>query len=171
MQHPSDTLAVRDARAEDLPILTVLKSPEAIHRDRLRDAATPRGFRYLVLTKAEAVIGFACLVFSRPSHWSDAGDTLHLPQIVDLLVLPEQRRKGYGSFFIRGMETIAKDGGSDSLYIAVDVPGNAEAQALYLRLGYRQLQSEPHLKHWQFTSSDGSHHQGDETIVDLVRTL
>ncbi len=170
-QSLAEILAVRDAGGEDVSALTALKSPEAIHRDRIRDAANSPGFRYLVLVKEGTAIGFACLVFVRPPTWSDAGDTAHLPQIVDLLVAPEHRRRGYGSFFIRGMETIAKGSGNDSLYISVDFPANPEAHALYLRLGYRQIQPEPYLKHWHFTDSGGEHHQGDEMVVDMVRSL
>lgn len=170
-QFLAEILAVRDAAGEDLPALTALKSPEAIHRDRIQDAADSPGFRYLVLVKEGTAIGFALLVFMRPPTWSDAGDTAHLPQIVDLLVAPEHRRQGYGSFFIRAMETIAKGRGSDDLYISVGFPANPEARALYLRLGYRQIQSEPYLKHWHFTDSNGEHHQGDETIVDMLRSL
>ena len=69
------------------------------------------------------------------------------------------------------MEILTKEKGCDSLYIAVDFPANAGAHALYLRLGYQQLQSEPYPKHWQFTDSDGNHHQGDELIVDMVKTI
>jgi GNAT superfamily N-acetyltransferase len=171
MPHSNDDLAVRDARDEDLPALAVLKSPEAVHHDRMADAAESPDFRYLVLVKEGIVIGFACLVFVRPRRWSDADDTTHLPQVVDLLVSPAHRRKGYGSFFLGEMEALAKKRGSDSLYIAVDYPANVEAHALYLRLSYQQLQSEPYPKRWQFTASDGSHHQGNELIVDMVKTL
>ncbi len=171
MQHQKDILAVRDARVGDLSPLTALKSPEAVHRDRIRDAAESAHFRYLVLTKGGAVIGFACLVFVRPRHWSDAEDTAHLPQIVDLLVAPGHRRQGCGSFFIRAAEALAKENGAGSLYIAVEFPANTGAHALYLRLGYRQLQIEPYPKAWQFTDSDGIHHQGDELIVDMVKSL
>ncbi len=171
MHHPDDTLAVRAARDGDLPALAALKAPKALHRDRMADAAESPDFRYLVLMKEAVVIGFACLVFVRPRQWSDADDTAHLPQVVDLLVAPAHRRRGYGSFFIREMETIVQGRGSDSLYIAVDFPANAEAHALYLRLGYQQIQPEPYLKHWHFTDSGGDHHQGDELIVDMVKAL
>lgn len=75
-----DHLCVRDATINDLAALTRLKASPALHRDRLRDAAAP-SFRYLVLERVSNVIGFACLVFVRPSGWSDANDTAHLPQI------------------------------------------------------------------------------------------
>jgi len=171
MQNLNNSLAIRDARDDDLPALVVLKSPEAIHRDRIRDAAASPGFRYLVLVKEGMVIGFACLVSVYPPAWPDAGDTAHLPQIIDLLVAPGHRRRGYGSFFIRAMETLVKDRGNDSLHISVEYPANAEAHALYLRFGYRQIQPEPYLKQWHFTDSGGEYHSGDEMIVDMVKSL
>ena len=137
----------------------------------MEDAAASPDFRYLVLVKEAVVIGFACLVFVRPLQWSDADDATHLPQIVDLLVSPAHRRQGYGSFFSGAMETMAQEKGHDCLYIAVDYPANAEAHALYLRLGYQQLQLQPYPKHWGFTDSGGTYHHGDDLIVDMAKTL
>ena len=167
----SDSLVVREAQPEDLLPLACLKAPEAIHYDRLQEAAASPGFKYLVLVKENAVIGFACLVFVRPLGWSDAEDRTHLPQIVDLLVSPDLRRRGYGSFFIGELEARAKAHGSSRLYIAVDFPANVGAHALYLRLGYRQLQLAPYPKHWQFTDSRGGFHEGNDLIVDMVKML
>lgn len=164
-------LLVRDATAADLPALSRLKPAEALHRDRLRDAATSPDFRYLALVRGEEVLGFACLVFVRPASWSDAADRSRLPQIVDLLVSAPLRGRGGGSFFIREMERIAAGRGSRSLFVSVDFPANERAHALYRRLGYRQIQPEPYLCHWEFTDSDGHLHQGDDQRVDLVKPL
>src|SRR6185436_18016632 len=80
-------IRVRDAAEADVPVLTAIKAggSEALHRDRLRDAQGS-GFRYLVVLTDQGIIGFACLVIRRPASWSDADDTHHLPQIVDLQV-------------------------------------------------------------------------------------
>ena len=77
-------ITVRDAEEADVTALTTIKGEgsEAVHRDRLRDAREA-SLRYLVLLADEEIIGFACLVFRRPSYWSDAKDTQHLPQIID----------------------------------------------------------------------------------------
>src|SRR5207244_9227802 len=101
-------MRVRDAVEADLPALTAIKGPgsEAVHRDRLRDAqdAQGTGFRYLVLLVDDELIGFACLVFRRPPSWSDAADTEHLPQIVDLRVKESHRSRGHGTAFIHAIE-------------------------------------------------------------------
>ena len=174
MQHVADSSArmfVRDAAGADVAALNRLKAGDALHRDRLRDAAASPDFRYLVLVRDEEVIGFACLVFVRPASWSDADDTSRLPQIVDLLVAPHLRGRGYGSQFIREMERIAAGRGHRCLYISVDYPANERAHALYRRLGYQQIQPKPILSRWQFTDSAGHVHRGEDWRVDMVKVL
>lgn len=167
--HPAN-LRVRDAKETDLSALCHLKPGRAIHSDRIRDAESPT-FRYLVLVKDDEVIGFACLVFVRPSSWSDADDRSNLPQIVDLLVSVSQRSRGYGSYFIQQLEQIAAQNGSRSLYIPVDFPANEGAHALYRRLGYQQIQPPPYLIHWELTDSEGHIHQGDDWRVDMIKSV
>jgi GNAT superfamily N-acetyltransferase len=165
-------IMVRDAEEADLPALIAIKGDgsEAVHRDCLREAQGG-GFRFLVLLRGQEVIGFAWLVSRRPAYWSDANDTQHLPQIVDLEVAESERGQGYGSAFIRAIESEAARAGYDQLYIAVEPASNPRAYALYQRLGYQQLQSEPYLKAWEFTDSGGNRHQGEDWIVDMAKPL
>jgi hypothetical protein len=97
-------LQVRDAGEADVPALTLIKGTgtESVHRDRLRTAQAP-GFRYLVLLAGKDLVGIACLVTRRPAHSSDADDTEHLPQIVDLQIGQAHRRRGYGTAFIQAV--------------------------------------------------------------------
>ncbi len=113
--------AVRNAVAADIPALTAIRGAgsEALHRDRLRDAEDP-GFRYPVLLLDDRPIGFACLVIRRPAYWSDAADTEHLPQLVDVQVHPAWRGRGHGSWFLKAVEGIAKSMGHRALYLEVD---------------------------------------------------
>jgi GNAT superfamily N-acetyltransferase len=165
-------MSVRDAKAADVPALTALKGigTEALHRDRLRDAQAA-GFRYLVLLAHQEIIGFACLVFRRPAYWSDGNDPHHLPQIVDLQVRESLRGQGYGSAFMREIERIAREAGSEALYIAVEPFDNPRAYTLYQRLGYEQIQSEPYQKIWEFQDSEGQVHRGEDWVVDLSKQL
>ena len=166
----TDNLLVRDATENDLEALIGLKNPEALHRDRLRDAQQPT-FRYLVVEVQNQVIGFGCLVFARPSSWSDSVDIDHLPQMVDLLIAPIHRGQGRGTYLIQKLEQIALGQGETNMYVAVDPIDNPRAHKLYHRLGYQALQNEPYLKHWEFTDSSGVVHAGDDWIIDLVKNL
>src|SRR5688572_28150077 len=84
-------ITVRDAKEADIFALTAIKGErsETVHQDRLRDAENA-SIRYLVLLEDQEIIGFAYLVFRRPSYWSDAGDTEHLPYVIDLQVKESQ---------------------------------------------------------------------------------
>ena len=166
----SPSLTVRDAEESDLPGLITIKGngSEALHRDRFRDARD-EGFRYLVLAADREIIGFAGLVFHRPEYWSDGNDTQHLPQIVDLRVKESYRGRGYGSKFIRAIERIAASAGYRQLYLNVDPIDNPRAHALYRRLGFVQLQSEPYRDTWYFRDSAGQEHRGEGWAVDMVK--
>src|SRR5690349_13935870 len=121
-------ITVRDAEQADVPALTAIKGAgsEALHRDRLRDARGS-GFRYVVLVVDQELIGFACLVMRRPAYWSDADDTQHLPQIVDVQVKGSYRGRGYGSYFVRAIERIAAEAGYRQLYLSVEPSTNPRA--------------------------------------------
>jgi GNAT superfamily N-acetyltransferase len=165
-------ITVRDAEQADVPALTAIKGAgsEALHRDRLCDAQGS-GFRYVVLVVDQELIGFACLVSCRPAYWSDADDTQHLPQIVDVRVKETHSGQGYGSNFIRAIERIAGEAGYGQLYLSVEPLANPRAYALYQRLGYQPLQSKPYRKIWGFTDSAGKVHRGEDWVVDMMKPL
>jgi len=163
-------MSVRDAVEADLSALVMVRPSEVVHRGRLHDAQQA-DFRYFVLELGQDIIGFACLVFRRPSTWSDPDDKQYLPQIVDFYIAEEQRGKGYGSQTIRIMEHIAAEAGHQHLYVAVESLDNPRAYALYQRLGYQPLQSEPVLHHWSSLDGDGNVHRGNARLVFMVKSL
>lgn len=165
-------ITVRDAEEADVPTLIAIKGDgtAALHHDRLWEAQGP-GLRYIVLVAHQDLIGFACLVSRRPASWSDADDTQHLPQLVDVQVKELHRGQGYGTKFMRALERIVAAAGHRHLYLSVDPLHNPRAYALYQRLGYQPLQSEPYRKHWAFTDSAGTTHSGEDWVVDMVKPL
>jgi GNAT superfamily N-acetyltransferase len=165
-------LHVRDARPADLEGLTAICYADhpAIHRDRLQDAASGH-LRFLVAKRDGQIVGFGLLVFSRPATWPDAGTTDHLPGIMDLYVDAPHRGQRIGTTIVQHMEGIAASGGYGKLYLSVDPQQNFRAYALYTRLGYRALQTEPYCERWRFVDSDGCVHEGEEWLVDMVKTL
>lgn len=164
-------IVVRNAEVGDISALIAIKGAgsEVIHLDRLRDAQNS-SFRYLIMLIGQEVIGSACLVFRRPSYWSDGGDLEHLPQIVDLQIREAWRGQGYGTAFIRTIEQIAAVE-TKQIYLRVEPLENPRAYALYQKLGYQPLQSEPYLKTWEFTDSEGGMHSGKDWVVDMVKQL
>ncbi len=162
--------AIRPATTADVAALNHFKPAPTIHRDRLRDALQP-GFAYLVLELDHRVIGFVCLVFTRPTYWSDGGDTTYLPTAIDFFVDPALRSQGYGSYFLRTVEQMAAAEGAEQFYLWVDPVDNPRAYALYQRLGYRPVQGDPYWFHWEFVDSAGELHSGDSWRLDLVKVL
>jgi GNAT superfamily N-acetyltransferase len=163
-------LTVRDADEADSPALAGKYLPESLLRDYLslaRDSCLP----CLVLLRNQQIIGFTLLVFRRPEFWPNAGDTRLLPAIVGLEILESQRGQGYGSAFVRAIETEAAKAGHEQLYLTVAPTNNPRAYALYQRLGYQQLQPEPYHNVWEFTDSYGATHHGENWLVDMMKPL
>jgi GNAT superfamily N-acetyltransferase len=142
----------------------------AIHKDRLLDADSEK-MLYMIIEEFGTVIGFGLLVFKRPPTWPDANDSSHLPAMVDLLVSPDRRSRGAGSFLISWMEETIRSRGGNHLYMCVDPVDNPRAHQLYLRLGYSTLQTQPYRSHWKFTDSDGNVHEGNVWNIDMVKDL
>ena len=69
------------------------------------------------------------------------------------------------------MERIAQEAGYGQLYISVEPLNYPRAYALYQRLGYEKIQSEPYQKIWEFQDSEGKVHRGEDWVVDMVKQL
>jgi GNAT superfamily N-acetyltransferase len=155
MTQENQRYIVREASEADLPALAELKSPTALHRDRLRDADGDR-LLYMVVEDSGTVVGFGLLVFERPPTWPDANDKSHLPAMVDLFVSPSYRSRGAGSFLINSMEQTVCARSGTHLHLGVDPVDNPRAHRLHVRLGYTLLQTQPYKSHWKFTDSAGT---------------
>lgn len=164
------TFFIRDTSETDLPALSQIRQPEALHRGRLRDAKNP-DFRYFIMFDGEEAVGFVSLVFRRPQSWLNKDDTRHLPEVNDLYIAEDRRGQGYGTKAIHFLEGVAAESGYQQLYISVESRDNPRAYALYQRLGYQQLQAEPYFHHWGSLDGDGELRQGDLWLVDMVKSL
>ena len=167
---PENSLILRDAEDTDVLVLAAIRSSEALHQGRLRDARN-LDLRYLVILLDRTIIGFVSLVFRRPVSWANASDTTHLPQIVDLYIAETWRGQGYGTQTIHQLEDLAAQSGYAQLYLSVDPFVNARAYTLYQRLGYKRIQQEPYFHHWQAMNADGTMEQGKSWLVDMVKVL
>jgi GNAT superfamily N-acetyltransferase len=166
---PED-LRVRAATEADLEALTRIKSPAALHRDRIRDA-DGESRRYLVLEDRGEILGFCCLVFTWPEGWPNQRENRKLPEVIDLLIAPERRSRGLGSHFMGSLERIVRAGGHSLLHLAVDPVENPRAHEFYRGLGYEDVEEEPRRVHWRFTDSDGNVHEGNDWNLPMVKDL
>jgi GNAT superfamily N-acetyltransferase len=166
----TESLQMILAAREDIPALTAMKSPEALHLDRIRDSDGIH-LEYYVLKRNSSIIGFSNLVFIRPNSWPDYRDTTRLPQINDLNVVSPERRRGYGTWFIQQLVMRASIRGFTKLYLTVDPVDNKQAFNLYHRLGFVSLQDNAERRHWEFVDSSGIKHSGDEFAIDMVKAL
>ena len=85
---------------------------------------------YLVAWEAAEPLGHAYVALTDP------------PQLQDVEVRPEHRRRGVGSALTRAAETLAAQRGFDRLTLEVSID-NVEAQALYRRVGYEDAGRPP----------------------------
>lgn len=163
-------ITLRDATEADLPALVSIRSDEAHHRGRLRDAGS-QGFRYFLISSGQEAIGFVCLVFRRPSSWLNTNYTRQLPEINDLYLAEAWRGRGYGSAAIGVIEKIIFEAGHEHLYISVEPVDNPGAYALYQRLGFQQIQAEPYVHTWGSLDIQGKLNTGELLLVDMVKPL
>lgn len=160
-------LIIRDARSEDLDTLETLRYSKTMHCDRLRDA-DEKHLRYLVAEYRGRVVGFGLLVFMQPTTWPKVAK---LPQMIDLFIKKDFRSRGIGTFLIRTMEEITVKEGYKEVFAQVEPKNNARVYNLYLRLGYKPLQTESREDRWSFTDSNGKIHQGVEWVIDMKKVL
>ena len=167
---PRIPYTTRDATEGDLAALTGLKTPHALHADRIRHARED-DLRYLVVVAGESVIGFGSVVLGWPDEYPPQDHPGRLPVMIDLMVSPDHRSRGAGTALVGGMEEIAAGRGCREIFVSVNPADNPRAQALYVQLGYEAVDPEPYCSRWEFTDSAGNHHAGEEWVIDLAKRL
>lgn len=83
---------------------------------------------YLIAWEDARPVGHAHLA------WSETH--LELPEIQDVFVLPERRRRGIATQLTHAAEEEARARGWNSISLSVSQEGNAAARLLYTKLGY-----------------------------------
>lgn len=77
------------------------------------------------------------------AHIAWSGTHLGLPEIQDVFVLPEKRRRGIATQLTHAAEEEARTRGWSSISLSVSQEGNAAARLLYAKLGYVDAGAEP----------------------------
>jgi GNAT superfamily N-acetyltransferase len=99
------------------------------------DQQRAEGSTYLIAWSDELPVGHG--------HIAWAGTTLGVPELQDVFVLPEHRRRGIGTQLTRAAEATARARGAETLSLSVSLDGNPAARRLYEQLGYVDAGIEP----------------------------
>jgi len=102
--------------------------------NRLREPLDEHG-TYLIAWEGEEPLGHAHIA------WSET--ELSLPEIQDVFVLPEHRRRGIATALTRAAEREAHSRGHDRITLSVSQDGNEPARRLYQALGYAPADHAP----------------------------
>jgi GNAT superfamily N-acetyltransferase len=128
---------------------------------RLREPAED-GSTYLIAWDGDEPVGHA--------HIAWDGTHLALPEIQDVFVVPEQRRRGIATELTRAAEDEARNRGWDSISLSVSQDGNPQARRLYKQLGYLDAGLEP-VRVTGEIMLRGRPLQVDDTLVYLAKPL
>ena len=134
-----ENLSIRSAGVDDLEILKEIVSQMGGAKDEdyfeLSLESQARGEREIFVAEIDgAAIGY-CMLSWAPKY--AFYKTMGYPEIQDLNVLPEFRRRGFARAMIAHCEDLARENGKDSMGISVGLTSDyGAAQRLYVSLGY-----------------------------------
>jgi GNAT superfamily N-acetyltransferase len=125
--------------ASDVPRLQAAMPSWNAHEYRDRVAYQSRGLAVqLVAWSGDDPLGRAMLVLPGHPEWSPSAFRETCPEIRDLAVAPQARRRGVGSALIDALEREAIEAGFDRIGLMVGLDDDyAAARAVYERRGYR----------------------------------
>ena len=126
------------------------------------DQHTAAGSTYLVAWDGDLPVGHAHIA------WSDTH--LGLPEIQDVYVAPEERRRGIATLLTLGAEDAARARGHERISLSVSEEGNPAARSLYGGLGYADAGLEP-VRVSGVIVLRGQPFHADDTLVYLSKPL
>jgi GNAT superfamily N-acetyltransferase len=126
------------------------------------DQQVAEGSTYLIAWEDDHPVGHAHLAWS--------GTHLGLPEIQDVFVLPERRRRGIASQLTKAAEDEARKRGWERISLSVSQDQNPAASLLYAKLGYVDAGIEPVRVLGEITIR-GRPFAVDDTLVYLVKSL
>jgi GNAT superfamily N-acetyltransferase len=129
--------------------------------NRLRRPAE-EGSTYLIAWDGDQPVGHAHIAWS--------GTHLALPEIQDVFVLPELRRRGIASELTTAAEAEVRSRGWGTISLSVSQDGNPHARRLYEQLGYVDAGLEPVRVSGEILLR-GRPLQVDDTLVYLIKAL
>ena len=132
-------ITIRQADTEDLSVLReIALKMGAAKRDDYFDLALEyqaRGNRHVFIVSYDGIDAGYCMLAWEPKYAFFR--KLCIPEVQDLNVLPEFRRRGFASFMLEYCENLARRTGKDHMGIGVGMDASyGAAQQLYVRRGY-----------------------------------
>jgi GNAT superfamily N-acetyltransferase len=120
--------------------VTQLEPGEVAHVDRYLplnrlDQQRAEGSTYLVAWDEDQPVAHV--------HIAWVGTHLGVPEIQDVFVVPERRRRGIAAQLTDAAEQEARARGWESISLSVSQDGNAAAWQLYAKLGYADAGVDP----------------------------
>jgi GNAT superfamily N-acetyltransferase len=104
------------------------------------------------------------------AHIAWSGTHLGLPEIQDVFVLPEKRRRGIATQLTHAAEEEARARGWNGISLSVSQEGNPAARFLYTKLGYYDAGSDPVRVAGQIMLR-GRPYDVDDTLVYLIKDI
>jgi GNAT superfamily N-acetyltransferase len=104
------------------------------------------------------------------AHIAWSGTHLGLPEIQDVFVLPDKRRRGIATQLTHAAEAEARARGWNSISLSVSQEGNAAARLLYAELGYTDAGADP-VRVTGPIMLRGRPFEVDDTLVYLMKHL
>ena len=147
--------------------VTELKPDEVVTVDRhlplsRLDQQAQEGSTYLIAWEGDRPVGHAHIAWS--------GTHVGLPEIQDVFVLPELRRRGIASQLTHAAEDEARRRGWDRISLSVSRSDNPVAAQLYAKLGYVDAGGDPVRVSGQIMLR-GRPFEVDDTLIYLVKEL
>jgi GNAT superfamily N-acetyltransferase len=103
------------------------------------------------------------------AHIAWHGSRLGLPEVQDVYVLPDQRRRGVASALALAAERMAAERGQPRISLSFGIANDA-ARRLYQKLGYRDADVEPERVTGTIVIR-GQPTEVDDTLIYLVKDV
>jgi GNAT superfamily N-acetyltransferase len=149
-------LSITELRATDVPAVDL-----QLPLNRL-DQHAEEGSTYLIAWEEDRAVGHA--------HVAWKGTHAGVPEIQDVFVLPELRRRGIATRLTRAAEDEARRRGWDRISLSVSAEGNDPARGLYDRLGYLDAGLSP-VRVLGTITLRGRPFDVDDTLCYLTKSL
>lgn len=151
-------MIVREAKETDLNSLSKIRTEklDELFFKRLEEVRNGKGLYFVAEEEGEAVAHVFLKLYGL-KHLPD------FPNIEDLSVRIDQRRKGIGTALINQCLKLTKEKGFNKVSIQVNAEPNCPAQIMYKKLGFKDIGTKPYI--------DGIYNGAKDWVIDMVKDI